>query len=167
MKSTKESKIGNRIFIIGIIYGTNDRNKKVIEALSLYDREQKKGYIQSYEKVTQRFINGEPIVGIRMKNDVRYDTRYDDYNINTYSVLDIMKYNYKKLPVLDGSGKVIEPGKDVIIGTKIIDGTEKFVVVNTSYKLRYLSKEEALQEKLLGVIRNTFFVESTEPIEEE
>ncbi|MBD5508825.1 MAG: hypothetical protein HDR05_12480 [Lachnospiraceae bacterium] len=154
----------NRIFIIGILYGINDKNKEYIEALSLYDRDKKKGYIQSMNKVTQRFINGEPIVGMRVRSIIAYSYKTQNYKLVIRPLLS-RTYDYKQLSIIDCSGKVLKQGKDVIIGMKKIGDTEKCVVINNNYEERIIDKEEAIQNRLLGVYKDTFYRPSMELID--
>lgn len=153
----------NRIFIIGLMYSINGKNKQYLEALNLYDRKNKKGYMQSVEKVMQRFLAGEPIVGIKVKTTTVFDYKMQDFKIINHPQLSRI-YDYRQLSVIDNTGKVLKQGKDVIIGIKVVDGAEKCVVVNNSYEERILDKQEAIKNKLIGVRRESFYRPSMELI---
>lgn len=149
-------------FIIGVVY--SDDNK--IEALSLYERDSKKGYLQSLKTVTERVIQGENILGISIREEVKFSNAIQDFVVNNYPVLDTGNFNYMKLNVLNGAGQVIFPGKDVIVGTTVEeDGTEYCVVVNSNYELRKVKKEDAIKQNLVGTFRDTILRVCNEPME--
>ena len=148
-------------FIIGVVY--SDDNK--IEALSLYERDSKKGYLQSLKTVTERVIQGENILGISIREEVKFSNAIQDFVVNNYPVLDTGNFNYMKLNVLNGAGQVIFPGKDVIVGTTVEeDGTEYCVVVNSNYELRKVKKEDAIKQNLVGTFRDTILRVCNEPM---
>lgn len=149
-------------FIIGVVY--SDDNK--IEAVSLYERDSKKGYLQSLKTVTERVIQGENILGISIREEVKFSNAIQDFVVNNYPVLDTGNFNYMKLNVLNGAGQVIFPGKDVIVGTTVEeDGTEYCVVVNSNYELRKVKKEDAIKQNLVGTFRDTILRVCNEPME--
>lgn len=148
-------------FIIGVVY--SDDNK--IEALSLYERDSKKGYLQSLKTVTERVIQGENILGISIREEVKFSNAIQDFVVNNYPVLDTGNFNYMKLNVINGAGQVIFPGKDVIVGTTVEeDGTEYCVVVNSNYELRKVKKEDAIKQNLVGTFRDTILRVCNEPM---
>lgn len=147
-------------FIIGVVY--NDDNK--IEALSLYERESKKGYLQSLKKVTERFKAGEDILGISVREEIKFSNTIQEFKTSYYPVLDTSNFNYRKLNVLNGSGGIIFPGKDVIVGMTEEDGKEYCVVVNSDYELRKVKREEAIKQQLIGTFRDTVLRACREPM---
>ena len=148
-------------FIIGVVYSDDDK----IEALSLYERDSKKGYLQSLKTVTERVKNKEEILGISVREELKFNNSIQDFKLNYYPVLDTGKFNYMKLNVVNGAGKVVFPGKDVIVGTTVEeDGTEYCVVVNSDYELRKVKKEEAIKQDLVGTFRDTILRVCSEPM---
>ncbi|MBR4981972.1 MAG: hypothetical protein IKY94_05380 [Lachnospiraceae bacterium] len=161
MKKNPKKQKKPTTFIIGVVY--SDDNK--IEALSLYERDSKKGYLQSLKTVTERVIQGENILGISIREEVKFSNAIQDFVVNNYPVLDIGNFNYMKLNVLNGAGQVIFPGKDVIVGTTVEeDGTEYCVVVNSDYELRKVKKEDAIKQNLVGTFRETILRVCNEPM---
>lgn len=151
----------SNIFILGIIYGVNDFNKKYIEAVNVYDVQNKIGYLQSFKRIADRYLQGEPIIGLTVKNFRRVTGPYPlDFEYEPKVYLDKMKYDFRKLSEIDGDGRVLKQGKDVIIGMKEIEGELKCVVIDNYYNIRYISREKAIEEKLVGVTKNSFFKES-------
>lgn len=161
MKKNPKKQKKPTTFIIGVVY--SDDNK--IEALSLYERDSKKGYLQSLKTVTERVIQGENILGISIREEVKFSNAIQDFVVNNYPVLDIGNFNYMKLNVLNGAGQVIFPGKDVIVGTTVEeDRTEYCVVVNSNYELRKVKKEDAIKQNLVGTFRDTILRVCSEPM---
>lgn len=146
-------------FLIGVVY-----EGKNIEAVSLYDRETKKGYLQSLKNVVKRIQNGEKILGISVRDEVKFVPTLQDFKIVSNPVLDKSWFNYKEMNILNGAGEVVFPGKDVIVGTLTEDDTEYCVVVNSNYELRKIKKEDAIQQKLIGTFRKTILKICSEPI---
>lgn len=158
-----DNQTNNRIFIIGVVYNWDGKNRKYIEAVNLYDRNLKKGYLQSINQVAQRYVNGEPIVGIRIKSTLTFRDKVQDYMLETYPVL-LKTYDYRKMSIVDGSGKIIKQGTDVIIGMREIGGKEKCVVVNNNYEERLIDQNIAIKDKLIGVRNKSFYKPSKELI---
>ena len=150
----------NYIFIIGVIYGLTSKKHRCVEAVKLHDTKTKESDIVSLNVVGERIKRGEPIVGARFKNLVTYNEKRRDFINNETVYLDIMHYDHRQMSELNGAGEVIKKGKEIIIGMKEIDGVEKCVVMDADCNIRYVDKETAVKEKLLGVIRKSFLKES-------
>ena len=148
-------------FIVGVVY--NEDNK--IEALSLYERNSKKGYLQSLKTVVERVKNQEKILGISVREEIKFSNTLQDFKVNYNPVLDTGNFNYMKLNVINGAGKVIFPGKDVIVGTTVEDDEVYCVVVNSDYELRKMKKEDAIKQGLIGTFRDTILRVCCEPME--
>lgn len=144
------------IFIIGLIYGINNNNKECIDAFKLFDRKMKRVYIQSFEKTAKEFMEGRKIVGLRLKEKEKL---HEDGNLESlkYPVLSLMNYDCRELPLLNGKGEVIKPGKEIVIGKiRTVDRT-RYAILNANeadVDFRFASKEEVIQEELLGTIRD-------------
>ena len=152
MKTRKNKVIKPDIFVIGLIYGENNK----VEAVSLYERDTKKGYMQSIKTVGARIQRGEQIHGVNIREEVRFNDSIQDFKVTVSPYMDLSKFDHRKMNVLNGAGQVIFPGKDVIIGTMTEDdGTEYCVVVDSDYKLRKVKREDAIKQGLLGTFRNT------------
>ena len=148
------------IFIIGVVY--NEENK--IEALSLYERDSRKGYLQSLKTVTERVQNGENILGISVREEIKFNNVIQDFKASYYPVMDTANFNYKKLNVLNGAGGIVFPGKDVIVGILTEEETEYCVVVNSDYELRKVKREDAIKQGLIGTFRETVLRVCSEPM---
>ena len=135
-------------FVIGLIY-EGDK----VEALSLYNSENKKGSIESINTVKERLQKGEKIHGVHLREELR--CKSGNFKVRSYVELDIMRFDYRKMHVLNGAGEIITTGKDVIIGAIMENDTYYCVVVNSNYELRKVKKEDAISQKLLGTFRNT------------
>lgn len=150
----------NYIFIIGVIYGLTSKKHRCVEAVKFYDTKTKESDIVSLNVVGERIKRGEPIVGVRFKNLVTYNEKRRDFINNETVYLDIMHYDHRQMSELNGAGEVIKKGKEIIIGMKEIDEKEMCVVMDADCNIRYVDKETAVKEKLLGVIRKSFLKES-------
>lgn len=150
----------NYIFIIGVIYGLTSKKHRCVEAVKLFDTKTQESDIVSLNEVGKRLKCGEPIVGARFKHLVTYNEKRRDFINNETVYLDIMHYDHRQMSELNGAGEVIKKGKEIIIGMKEIDEVEKCILINSSCEIRYVDKETAVKEKLLGVIRKSFLKES-------
>ena len=150
----------NYIFIIGVIYGLNTKKRRYVEAVKIFDTKTKESSIISMAILHKRLRNEEKIVGARIKDYITYNEKRKDFINNQIVYLDLRNYDYRQLSEINGAGEVIKKGKDIIIGMKEIDEKEMCVVMNADCNIRYVDKETAIKEKLLGVIRDTFLKES-------
>lgn len=143
-----------RHFIIGIVYGVNGKGKEIIEAVQIYNPITKESSIESLSSIKKRILEGQEIVGARLKAIKRYSAKEEGFIVSETPILNKTVYNYSKLSKLNGMGEIIEKGKDVIIGTKKDGNQLKYIVINNSLETRYLDKEEVIKEKFVGVIRD-------------
>lgn len=143
-----------RQFIIGLIEGKDRKGKAIIEAIQLYNPNTKQANIESLESLKKRLKRGEEIIGVRLNYVRRYASNSIGFELSELMAFDKVIYDYRRLSKLNGKGEVIEQGKDVVVGTKRIDDTLKFIVVSNNLDLRYLTREEVINEKLVGSIRD-------------
>ena len=143
-----------RQFIIGLIEGKDRKGKAIIEAIQLYNPNTKQANIESLESLKKRLKRGEEIIGVRLNYVRRYASNSIGFELSELIAFDKVIYDYRRLSKLNGKGEVIEQGKDVVVGTKRIDDTLKFIVVSNNLDLRYLTREEVINEKLVGSIRD-------------
>lgn len=157
VKPTKPTKS----FIVGIIYDYNsEKNNRVISAVAVYDRENKKGTIQSINKIIQQLKAGEKIAGIELKQDCKFiQGEKMEYKTIEKPAFDMIKYKYQRLPVLNGKGEVIKSGKDVVVGRLDVD---RYITVNSEFKEKCMLKNDILNKQLVGVTNNGIAYESSE-----
>ena len=143
-----------RHFIIGLVYGINEKGKEVIEAVQLYNPVTHQSKIESLNNIKKRIRDGQQIVGARIKDIKRFSEKEESFVLNEIVVLNKTVYNHTKLSKLNGKGEVLEKGKEVVVGTKKIDDQLKFIIINNSLETQYLDKEEVVKERYVGVIRD-------------
>lgn len=143
-----------RHFIIGVVYGINEKGKEVLEAVQLYNPDTKQSSIESLRNIKQRVLDGQNVVGVRLKAVKRYSTKEEEFVVNEVLVLNKTIYNCNKLSKLNGKGEVLEKGKEVVIGTKKIGNQLKYMIINNSLEIKCLDKEEVIKGKYVGVMRD-------------
>lgn len=131
-------------FIIGVIYKSYDIN--IIEAVKLYNIQDKKTSIQSLNTIKRRLEDGEKIIGVHLR--YRFN---NNMKLVSQIVFENGAYNCKVTDILNGKGEVIEPRKSVIIGIKETDKNDCFAVMNGNCEVSYMTKEEVINKKLNGV----------------
>ena len=151
---SKVKEIKSKLFITGIIKEKNKRGNDTIAAANIYDIETKSSHVESVDSLKNR-LRSSNVAGVKIKTNSRYNVDYEHFNVVETVCFDKTIYDYRKLPELNGKSEVIKEGKGVIIGCTEQNGTEVYVVVNNNDELKYLSKEEVINERPLGVIRNT------------
>ena len=144
----------DRHFIIGVVYEVNGKGKEVLDAVQLYNPVTHKANLESLKNVKKRLDEGQEVVGIRLKVIKRYSAKEEDFIVNEIPILNKTIYNHNKLSRLNGKGEVIEKGKEVVVGTKMIDGQLKYMIVNNLLEIKYLDKEEVIKGNYVGVIRD-------------
>lgn len=148
-------------FMIGVIYRHD--NKK-IEAIKTYNIKNRECRIDSLEAIKYRMENGERIAGISLSYTLVYNSKENGYLIKSNLHFEGAIYNYKHLDVINGKGRVVHPGKEVIIGMYEGEHEKLFIAMNGNGEVRYLSKNEAIEQRLMGVTRNTICVKSCHSI---
>lgn len=146
----KRSKIQHeRWFILGIIEGENQRGKQIIEAVKLYNPITEESRLESLNSVEKRIKKYEEIAGARIRSVLVCG------NIRENVVLTESYYRRKDLPKLNGAGNVIEAGKGVITGCLEQNGQLMYQVVDAELHKKLITRTEALEEKPIGVYRNS------------
>ena len=135
-------------YIIGIII---DNNRKV--GVAVYDLASGQVEIRSKQSVVDEYLEQENIVGIEHQKQTVYRVRDGDFKEKNYPQLRKNGYDTRKLSVIDCEGNVLIAGADVCIGTIGIEADKKYIVVNSKGELRFLSKEEVVKEKIIGIIQ--------------
>ena len=143
-----------RHFIIGLVYEINGKGKEVLNAVQLYNPVKHESNLESIQNVKKRVEDGQEVVGIRLKAIKRYSSKEGEFIVNEIPVLNKTIYNYNKLSKINGKGEVIEKGKEVVVGTKKVDGQLKYMIVNNLLEIKYLDKEEVIKGSYVGVIRD-------------
>lgn len=152
-------------FVIGIIELEEKQGKKKVEALNLYEPITKSGHLQSMDKIKQRLIKGDILHGVRLKKNIVYSKAQEKF-ITRYTVnMCHSGYDTRKLPIINGKKEVLVEGKDAVVGVRDDDGYIKYIAVNNNYEVRYLSRQELLQEDLYGTVRGNIMKPSNRVIE--
>lgn len=132
----------NSILLLGVVYEKDlCSNKNKIGAVKLYDRKRKQCEFISTERLIKWIESGMNIIGVKLEK-----TKAN----NTVAVFEKGVLDYRKLSELDGSGKIINKKKDVILGRK--EG--KYLVIDAELNERLLTKEEIYEEKPYGFYGN-------------
>ena len=137
----------NKKYITGIIL---DNNKKV--GVALYNLETRKVELKSLTATIEKFLQGRKIIGLKNNKQTVFKVKGATFVEKNYPQLAKHYYDTTRLPIIDCNGKVIKEGVGVCIGTIGTDDIKKYIIVNSSGELKYLSKEEVIKEKPVGTI---------------
>lgn len=143
-KRSMSGKNLDHIFVIGII--CDICNESNIEAVKLYDIKKKEASIQSIDIIKQRLENGEKIIGLHLRYKLQPNKK-----ISSQIVFEKGAYNCLMTDKLNGKGEIIKPQKSVLIGIRETEEKDYLIVMNGNCDMTYISKEEAIEQRLNGV----------------
>lgn len=139
-------------FITGLVYKINTeiREQRNIEAVSIYDTDTRDSTLTSMDKLKQMLLDGIVVNGASIKVKPLFDEKRQDYKCVNQLILNKKSYNYRRLAILDGSGKLLEKGIETIIG-KLKGSESEYLVVDAENKISVVHKDRISLKNYNGV----------------